>query len=731
MLSGFNRLPFDILYQVASQLDIRSHDSLGKTCRNLYQHLRDENTAKNSLQASVCFSTWAQLALSTQKTSFRQTIGRYVDCHQALQTASPYAACVIAYATSFSYYAGILCYSTCASLRILDFNTGRSTEKVISGSVFTNRIVTTSRGNGNLDLESLKSIQVHGYASEIVILACDFGSYGKYIFAVNISETFCPPPRPNLTGQHRRILLCIPLRSTSKLFVRHNHRYMIVGTHSAMGNYSHHEWLLQGYDFETSEPVTKEPLQLRDFFGSEIGSTVCFTIYRDVFYALTNQTSVESEEVDWTSYYHFISFRVDDPTPELKIQTIWRRQHLEGPINDAWTDLGFQEDHRSGELLVVECRKEWANGGSRSIRTYYTQPFHRAEHKGLNDSPEYPPDDRLRLTLDEKSKSRYEPPRPRVDRYVHAEFQDGVDEFGKEYIRAKTKWNGYQFNAQSFVDLVTEEVKIEDEWRPRERIKVRVVSRNELNPLVPEKGSMDPRALIVRPCRKDREGENMEDGEEWYGPSRVAMWPPDDAPQELHDILCPSGRAGDVKAILGDEGIVYMAGPPREPGSPERALVFVSFDPSFGFEGMKRLNGTLAKPKTRDGSSPQYRKRKSVSNQDVDMNTGESISHTVEPGLTDRTKRIKNQPVHLGSPALPARAPLPVEPTSEPLAPKPWPPLLPESMESPLPSLSPPCSGSASGSGQSPDKRKSGSMKLPTWREKAMYLSIAKGFWLR
>lgn len=473
-----------------------------------------------------------------------------------------------------------------------------------------------------------------------MVLQCDFGVYGQYIFAVNIADSRAG--RSGSDGRHPRVLLCAPVRSTNKLFVRHTKKYLILGSHSATGSHNHHEWLLEGYSLETSTPITAEPLQLRDFYGSEIGSTVCFTIYKDEFYALTNQTSFESEEVDWTSYYHFVRFRLDDTWPELRIQVIWRRQHLEGPIHDAWTDLGFQIDHCTGELLIVECRKEWVNGGSRSIRTYYTQPFHRVPHKELKDGLRHPPNDPLMRTLEEHNNSRWEESMVRAPRYVHAEFADG-QAGEREYIRAKTKWNGYHFNAQSFVDLVTEEVTVDGDWRPRQRIKVRVVSRKELSPLVRGPDAMEPRPLMLRPRVKDRDGEDMEDGERAFGPSRVSVWPPDDAPQGLHDLLCPDGRAGDVQAVLGDEGIIYMAGPAREPGSSERALVFVSFDPTFGFVGMKRLDGTIARPKVKDGLSVLERKRKSVSIQDpgLRLDTSESVKRDRDTGLAEHTKRLK------------------------------------------------------------------------------------------
>ncbi|KAK5190321.1 hypothetical protein LTR96_006334 [Exophiala xenobiotica] len=604
----------------------------------------------------------------------------------------------------FSYDSGVLCYSDCNSLRILDFNHHRKLEKVFSGAVFTNHIVSASQHKVNIDLESLKSIQLHGYADDVVVLTCDLGLHGHHLFAVNISEDFNPPSRTTQTTRRRsRILLWTPLLSTTKLFVRHNAKYLVLGTHTAIGDDGHHEWLLQRFDLVTSKPLTREPLQLRKFYGAEIGSTVCFTIHEGMFYALTNQTSFESEEVDWTSYYHFISFPIDELNPDIKIRMIWRRQHLEGPINDAWADIGFQVDCRSGELLVVECRKEWVDGGSRSIRTYYSQPFERAEYVDIDDGTRMraPPDDPLSRTLDEKSKSSYERAHVRIARYVHSEFQrdrdgDGDGEKGdangnrnvKEYIRAKTKWNGYDFNKQCFVDLVSEEVRDEGSWKARERVRVRVVSRHEVSPLVVDEGAgastnataaaasgsmasvkkkEKERYMMVRPRVKNEKGIELRDGEEKYSSSSIFLWPRDTPGEDvdvdgqvlrdrgLDNILCPGGRAGEVKAVLGDEGIVYLAGQPAEASrGGERALVFVCFDPTFGFDGMRRVDGSMAVARTKEGEEDQQgegdeaashshgqRKRKTEAEAEIEIGSGSgsgqlnTMRHQDLSGLVD------------------------------------------------------------------------------------------------
>lgn len=651
----------------------------------------------------------------------------------------------------------------CGNLRLLNFNNRRNTEKVFEGSVLVHHAAVTQQARDSLDVESLRSMQVLGYAEDIVSLYCDFGPFGQYVFAVDISN----PAPANATddGLHPRVRLCVPVRSPNKLFVRHNDKYMVMGSHSATGSHGHHEWLLQTFDLESAQPVNTAPLQLQGFCGSEPGSTVCFAVHDDHFYAVTNQTSFESEEIDWTSYYQVVKFRLDDPQPELPIKVVWRRQHLEGPINDAWTDLGFQIDQSTGELLIVECRKEWLNGGSKSTRTFYSQPVRRAEYKDAKDGERHPPtSDPLISTLDENSNSRYEDPKERIDRYVHREFPATNKGDAKEYIRAKTKWNGYSFNTQSFTDLVIDEYIPDGEWRPRQCIRLRVVSRQEVGVMVRDEDSLNPAAMRIR-CRvKDRDGVELEDSERAFSPGNVYLWPPDNAPQELHEVLCPGGRAGDVSAILGDEGIIYMAGPPREPGSAERALVFMSFDPTFGFAGMKRLDGSFAVPK-RD-----RKRRPDDISTEFELPLSELSDNSLSsPGLIDRTKKLKiklsGSSIAASSSSVPVNekpdpepeAELTVPPQGDPLSqslnldpselepnellfpsrsPKTSPEPLarrPELPSPPPPSDSTPRPPSANdnGKGKGKGKGQSQTPALTNWREKAEHININKGLWLR
>ncbi|KIW76863.1 hypothetical protein Z517_09307 [Fonsecaea pedrosoi CBS 271.37] len=567
MTFAFSQLPFDIFHDVASRLDHFSLDRLAKTAKSSRRLLQTENTVKAVMQVYLRYCLWVQLALSPLEPGPgpRQTLARIVDSQSALQQASPYSVCILAYTPNFIYSMGVLCYTTSDfTLRILNFNDRRDTEQVFGREFFTGQVCIANREQATIDLESLKTMWVESYADGIVVLQCSVGvNFTRYILAVDIKKT-SNPPRP-------RIRLCVSTKGpcTNKLFVRNNERFMVLGTN--WGRETNETWFLEVYDLETSQQVNGEPLLLSDC-GSRIGSTVSFTIYKDQFYAVTNQLSGE-----WTSYYGIITFslRLGDPDPELTNHLIWRREHMDGPIDDTWTDLSFQIDYSTGELLVVEGRKEWGPEGGPLIRTYHTTPIRRADLVPSN----------------EIDNSRRVP----AGRYIHAEFRDdgGEKEATKEYSRKKTKWNGYSFNAQTFVDFITDDFNVKGEWLPRERTKLRVVSRQESSPLV--KDAVNPEDWVLRKPKRDPEGREMEDGERAFTANTISLWPPEDAPKDLQDMLhCKCFRRQDAKAVVGDEGIFLRAG---GPGPLNWSLVFICCDPTFGFQGMRRLDGSLARPK--------------------------------------------------------------------------------------------------------------------------------------
>ena len=275
---------------------------------------------------------------------------------EALATASPFIAATVALGDTYLYCKGVLCYTLDDRVRVLDLHNSGQQETVISIPGLLTRALS------DLEDNTKGLFQILYYADNI--LACLYKELGpdarSWLVAFNKNT--------------KRILVAEDLMSTDKIFVRHNKRYLYYGTHSEVGTDGYKKWVIHGFDYK-SRKWFPEMIHLPDMVGSEIGSTICFELHNDYFYALSNQTSFEVEEIDWTSFYHCIRFPLNSPCKALLQKTenksMWRRQHQEGPIDDRWTSLRLDEDETTGELKIVESRKEWYLGSSRSQITYY------------------------------------------------------------------------------------------------------------------------------------------------------------------------------------------------------------------------------------------------------------------------------------------------------------------------------------------------------------------------
>ena len=261
----------------------------------------------------------------------------------------------IGFADAYLYSKGVLCYTLDQTVRILDLHRSGQNETVISiPGLVTQAIPTIGESTRGL-------FQILYYSDDIV--SCLYRSSTSldpvaWLIAFN--------------AKAGRILTTKELESTCKIFVRHNREFLYYGTHSEIGTDGYRNWVIRGYDFKSMKWFDQK-MCLSSIVGSELNSTVCFELHQGYFYALSNQTSFDVEEVDWTSFYHCVRFPQASPVRKDLEQTrdrdMWRRQLQEGPIDDRWTSLRLDADESTGDLKIIECRKEWKQGSSRSRKS--------------------------------------------------------------------------------------------------------------------------------------------------------------------------------------------------------------------------------------------------------------------------------------------------------------------------------------------------------------------------
>lgn len=117
---------------------------------------------------------------------------------------------------------------------------------------------------------------------------------------------------------------------------------------------------------------------------------------------------------------------------------------------------------------------------------------------------------------------------------------------------------------------------------PHDRLRLRTVSRKRKSPIDEASNTLH------KPEFTDDNGNPMDHGEERFTSRGIHMWPPENAPAELTQLLCPSHRIGKVQAVADERSIIYSIDQEGLCGG-NQAIVLINFDPVIRHPGLKRL----------------------------------------------------------------------------------------------------------------------------------------------
>lgn len=526
---------------------------------------------------------------------FSRSLRRCAKRRHALRTAQPFSVATVGYCDAYLYCKGILCYTLEDRVRLLDLHNSSQDEIVIDIPTLLTQTLPKLDNHCNGIFQVL-------YCADYII-SCTYKSAG-------------PDPTSWLivfNARFRKLITFKELDSTDKLFVRHNKQYIYYGTHSEIGTDGYRKWVIFGFSILTRQWFDQK-IHLPDIVGSEIGSTICFEFHEDSFIALSNQTSFEVEEIDWTSFYHVVRFPLASPCMELVEKSkneveMWRRQHQEGPIDDRWTSLSLNVDEESGELRIIEARKEWHLGASRSQRTYYTTPVKfpplikedeemnfldfdtsatamaissslgesmaeatsssQATHN-LSHLPEGP----LKNLLQSSDHPLYIHPPPRLPKFTHPS-----NEFSSSYTLANSPLKTYHPSCFTFLDLVND--PLAEDWTQKQRLRLRVGGRREAHTLY------DATTGFYREASNDL-GVALK---ELYTDEEIKFWPPAEWGGKLDGLLnAESGSGYGTSGVegCGDErAMVFVTGGKEG----RKKIVFVGFDAGVRLEGLMAWEG--------------------------------------------------------------------------------------------------------------------------------------------
>ncbi|CDM28284.1 hypothetical protein DTO013E5_3814 [Penicillium roqueforti] len=554
---SLDTLSYDVFYQIATLLDDCDFINLSRTSRALYHLSRSEQIARKTVENVFRYSKEGQAALAAQS-GFRQAVGHRLAIHEAVATANPYSAVCVGYGSEFLYNQGHLCYRSDHWIRLLYLHGTVFRERVMDLRDAIPRLLET----GPVEPGAEDRVTLLSYSDDILIFrVADANATEDALLVVNMAW------REYHQGRSR-FLLHEPIPASAPVFVRHCGTYIWYGIFMAGDGSAEGSWSITGVDLQSYEGINFE---LDRVVAGDLGQTLCFEMHGEYLYAVSTQDAADDDV--HSSFYYWFCQAPRDEYRRWKGR-LWRREHQEGPINEMWTDLSIRTDERTGRPVILECRREWRDGKSENHRTYYTQPLPTPEEalaplvEGATQSPcwvsmdaEHPYNDR---------------PAKRLRRHYHAEYEPGST-MRQEFIAARTKHKSYHLGASSFVDIVNDPVG--DNLRSRDRIRLRTVSRKRKCP-IDEEGIEGPRNQLFQPTQVDQDGYPVEGSEERFECRGVYMWPPEDAPPALQQLLCPGPRTGSVKSIADDCSIIYSIDAPGLPPN-QQALVLISFDPNF------------------------------------------------------------------------------------------------------------------------------------------------------
>jgi hypothetical protein len=594
-MSPLVKLPYELLWLVVQYLDLEDTHALSLSCRSLQFLFHEPNIAKTILEVSCAvphpFGPLVEAddaiaaqskAPNTLEARQAQTSRRYAaelrrltKRREAISTISPYLVAPVAHADSWIYENGVLCHIKERQLRILDLHRSQSTEIIIDIRRLLDEAIEASHGFTKYKFQPL--YYSHGVASCLYAHRKITQSSWLVVFDV-------------LKG---RILTTHPLNSTLKIFVRNNENFLCYGVFAPTIRDGYRRWNIGCYDIG-GDNWSKREVELPEFIGSDIGSTIAFEIFDDALHGVSNQTCLEAEEEDWLSFY--TCFRVPftqdgfGPIEHASRRHMWRRWHFEGPIDDRWTFLRICRDEASSKLRVVESRKEWLARSSSARRTYYTTDivFDDGGPTRMPSANDKFLDHILLATRTKTSHPERTPAPPRNPHMVHP-GDDGNEAL--MFTLTKSPVRCYHPSCQTFIDLVDDPPEFDPGAR---RIRIRGGARRRWTSGEREERSRSGAAETGEShntlMKMAGFHNTFDEIAKIYKSEDVLLWPPEQtltethpALEALHEVMNPAGCFGSIRGAWDERSMVYSI---EETGG-LHALVFVSFDPSIYLKGAK------------------------------------------------------------------------------------------------------------------------------------------------
>ncbi|EGO61359.1 hypothetical protein NEUTE1DRAFT_77305 [Neurospora tetrasperma FGSC 2508] len=664
------KLPYEMVSYVLDELDLDDVWQLSLTCRHLRSLVTESNIAKRLLESKAPAATETQNARVTK--NYAHELRRLLKRRQSISSVTPYLAAVVGFGEDWIYQNGVLCYIRQGQLRILNLHGSAADEVVVDIRFLLDEAIPESRKIRNYRLRPLN------VSNNIV--SCLYYYKKPYSNEDHFASFPTTGSLVVFSAQAHKILTARRLvgLEPNRVVVRNNDETLFIVRRSHYYRGRVVVWNAYNIPANTWHPATHLRYYPFNFQPFEIGITQCFEIFNGHIYSLSNYSELEEEEADWVSPYHCLRIPLSfNGMSKLKPDGLLRRNHLDGPMDHRWTFMKMFKDEATGEIKVVESRKEWIKGSSSTTRTYYTTtikwPSENDSHSisdsnegGLDGSntngnnfgenssspggqgnsgnesdqsnAEVQPDNGSPEPGDSESNHQRcdRPPRilpPRDPRDVHPGDDSSK---GPVFLRNKCPILSYHPSCQTFLDLV-------DDPSPsnpgKQRMRIRGGTRHRRRPEEIDDWSRCPKAKSSSSVAET----HFEEVYKMYKHEEPISWPPNQdlespnpALAQLYEILSPPNYVGEITGDWDERSFVYAAG--GSGGSKQKALVFISFDPSISLAGTLPYPGPMVfgRPQSLDTTGSRTT---ASDNSTAHQNHGDGVRRGRQLGRARQTPR--------------------------------------------------------------------------------------------
>ena len=234
-----------------------------------------------------------------------------------MATAEPYSVAVLSYAATFIYREGVLSYISDNEIRVLDVHRADCTEQIVDVHNILPRIIPTYCQKEPTE-RSIQITLLHYSSGLLAFLVEIDGGAHAWLILLDVS------PRCS-----RRLRFIKQLECKRRLFVRHNANHLFYGVQSLVNGSSELLWAVQWVDLTQNSKTDMPATVLDRLAGTEIGHNVCFEIFDNHLYAVSNTSDSDEEALNWRSYYEWICIPPAFNRHKVRMQRIWRRDHLD------------------------------------------------------------------------------------------------------------------------------------------------------------------------------------------------------------------------------------------------------------------------------------------------------------------------------------------------------------------------------------------------------------------